>query len=271
MSEQFVRQGFLGINSEADLFGLRAAIIGYGGGGSHVGQQAAHIGFGDILVVDPDVVEQKNLNRLVGATHEDALNGIPKIKVAERVISGAFPSGKVVGVQDIWSNQITQLRDRHVIFGCVDSFSERAALERFCRRFLIPYIDIGMDVIAAGDRFQIVGQVVLSCPDHACLRCLAIVDDETLSREERARQYGDAGSKPQVVWPNGVLASTAVGLAVQLINPWSGKSVLSAHLEYNGNSGTLAESGRHKSFAAKRMVCPHYRADELGDPLFNIR
>lgn len=271
MSEQFIRQSFLGENSEVDLADLRIAIIGYGGGGSHIGQQAAHIGIGDILVIDPDIVEEKNLNRLVGATHADSENELPKIEVAKRVISSAFPSGTMLGFQDIWSNQIERLRDRHIIFGCVDSFSERGGLERFCRRFLIPYIDIGMDVIAVGEHFQIIGQVVLSCPDHACLRCLAIVDDETLAREERARQYGDAGSKPQVVWPNGVLASTALGLGVQLIAPWRGKSVLSAHLEYDGNLGTLAESGRHKAFVAKRMVCAHYKPDELGDPLFNIR
>lgn len=271
MSEQFIRQSFLGEDSEDILFATRIGIIGYGGGGSHIGQQAAHIGIGDILVIDPDVVEEKNLNRLVGATHDDAINVVPKVQVAERVITGLFPKGRVRGIQAEWSSQIETLRDRHIIFGCVDSFAERAALERFCRRFLIPYIDIGMDVIGREDRFQIVGQAVLSSPDHACLRCLGIIDDETLALEERARQYGDAGSKPQVVWPNGVLASTAVGLAMQLVTPWQGKTCLSAHLEYNGDLGTLAESGRHKAFVAKRMTCPHYRPDELGDPLFNIR
>lgn len=271
MSEQFIRQSFLGEGSEDVLFNTRVAIIGYGGGGSHAGQQSAHVGFGDILVIDPDIVEEKNLNRLVGATHDDVKNATPKVEVAERIISGIFPKGSVSGIRAEWASQIERLRDRHIIIGCVDSFAERAALERFSRRFLIPYIDIGMDVIGREDRFQIVGQTVLSTPDHACLRCLGIIDDETLAREERARQYGDAGSKPQVVWPNGVLASTAVGLAVQLVTPWQGKTSLSAHLEYNGNRGTLVESGRHRAFVAKRMTCSHYNPDELGDPLYNIR
>lgn len=271
MSEQFIRQSFLGEDSESVLYGTRIAIIGYGGGGSHVGQQAGHAGFGDILVIDPDIVEEKNLNRLVGATHDDVMKATPKVEVAERIVSGVFPKGVVCGIRDKWTNQIERLRNRHIILGCVDSFAERAALERFCRRFLIPYIDIGMDVIERDDCFQIVGQTVLSTPDHACLRCLGIIDEETLAKEERARQYGDAGPKPQVVWPNGVLASTAVGLAVQLVTPWQGKTSLSAHLEYNGNLGTLAESGRHKAFVAKRMACTHYKPEELGDPLFKIR
>lgn len=51
-----------------------------------------------------------------------------------------------------------------------------------------------------------------------CLRCLGIVTEETL--DEEGRNYGAAGGKPQVVWPNGLLASTAVGLFMPLVTPW---------------------------------------------------
>ncbi len=45
-----------------------------------------------------------------------------------------------------------------------DSFIEREQLERFARRHLIPYIDIGMDVHELGGEqyFLIGGQVILS-------------------------------------------------------------------------------------------------------------
>jgi hypothetical protein len=46
-----------------------------------------------------------------------------------------------------------------------------------------------------------------------------------------AEKYGAAGSRPQVVWPNGVLASTAVGLAVQLLTPWHPKPPAFTFLE----------------------------------------
>ena len=36
------------------------------------------------------------------------------------------------------------------------------------------------------------------------MRCMAIVTEEYL--KEEAGRYGDAGPRPQVVWPNGVLA-----------------------------------------------------------------
>jgi hypothetical protein len=79
-----------------------------------------------------------------------------------------------------------------VIVGSVDSFKERQQLERFARRHLIPYVDIGMDVHKLGDRHYLIGgQVFLSSPGQPCLRCCNIVTDERL--EQEALRYGDAG------------------------------------------------------------------------------
>jgi hypothetical protein len=58
-------------------------------------------------------------------------------------------------------------------------------------------------------KFSISGQAVLSSPGGACLWCLGILTQERIKRE--AGTYGKAGSRPQVVWPNGVIASLAVG------------------------------------------------------------
>ena len=146
----------------------------------------------------------------------------------------------------------------------MDSFSERDQLEKFCRRFLIPYIDIGMDVHAIGSEFVITGQVVLSMPGEHCMWCMGSLDEKSIAEE--ARRYGDAGFNPQVVWPNGVLASTAVGLFMQLITPWHQRHQQSVYLEYNGNSHTVAPSNRMSALAARD--CPHFRASERGDPLF---
>src|SRR5208282_851819 len=114
----------------------------------------------------------------------------------------------------------------------------REQLERFARRHLIPYIDIGMDVHDLGcSEFLIAGQVVLSMPGGPCLRCAGLITDERVAAE--ANRYGAAGGRPQVVWSNGVLASTAVGIVVQLLTPWSGKPPQFIYLDYDGNCGTV--------------------------------
>ena len=38
------------------------------------------------------------------------------------------------------------LKPCDIIFGCLDGYQNRAELEAYTRRSLIPYIDIGMDV-----------------------------------------------------------------------------------------------------------------------------
>jgi hypothetical protein len=109
--------------------------------------------------------------------------------------------------------------------------------------------------------------VIFSKPGSPCLRCCGYITDERLKLE--AAQYDAAGGRPQVVWPNGVLASTAVGLAVQLITPWFPNPPAFTYLEYDGNRGTVSVSA-HVA-ALKGRICPHHPPDETGDPFFDIR
>src|SRR5207253_7256444 len=117
---------------------------------------------------DDDVVEPSNLNRLVGATHEDALSGTPKVEVARRVVLAINPRASITSYKDRWQNVARELRRCDVVFGCVDSFSERAQLEAECRRFLTPYIDLGMDVSKFENGYAIAGQVSLSISGLPC-------------------------------------------------------------------------------------------------------
>jgi molybdopterin/thiamine biosynthesis adenylyltransferase len=261
------RQSFLGADSEEVLGNVTIGIVGLGGGGSHVAQQFAHVGIGNFVIVDPDIIEDTNLNRLVGGTWADVEAKRPKVEIAERVIKGVRPNANVIPIRDEWQVASHALKLCDVIVGSLDTVRAKDELDAFCRRFLVPYIDQGMDVTGTAGRHLISGQVVLSSPGCPCLRCFKLVTDEALAAE--AAKYGAAGGKPQVVWPNGVLASTAVGLAMQLVTPWSAAPTDSAYLEYDGNMGTMVSSYRMKLLAGK--VCPHYPAHERGDPFFDVR
>src|SRR3546814_16202712 len=84
------------------------------------------------------------------------------------------------------------------------------------------------------------------------------VTDEALEAE--GARYGDAGGRPQVVWPNGVLASTATGLMVQALTPWHSKPLESVCLEYDGNKHTVSTSA--KMSVLRSRECPHYPANQ---------
>jgi hypothetical protein len=62
----------LGEATFATMRQLRVAVVGCSGTGSVVVEQLARLGVGHLMLVDPDVVEYKNLNRILNATNEDA-------------------------------------------------------------------------------------------------------------------------------------------------------------------------------------------------------
>jgi molybdopterin/thiamine biosynthesis adenylyltransferase len=262
------RQSFLGGQSSAILDGTRVAIIGLGGGGSHVAMQLGHLGVGEFLLIDPDVVEDSNLNRLVGATQQDVRRAASKTSVAARVLAGVNPRVRIQAETTKWQICAAAIRTCDVVFGCVDSIGEREQIETAARRYLIPYIDIGMDVHKSAGQYFIGGQIALSMPPGPCLRCMGIVDDRSLELE--AKQYGAAGGRPQVVWPNGLLASLAVGYFVQLITPWHRQEHVSVLLEFDGNSQTVFPS--NKLHYLESVRCPHFAdLEDLGDPFWDTR
>lgn len=262
MSEKHSRQSFLGPNSEEIITSALPAVIGLGGGGSHIVQQLAHLGFKRYVLYDGDGVEDSNLNRLVGGTVEDARKNAPKTEVATRVIRGLEPEAEIIVVNKRWQDEPEHLLRADVVIGCVDSFSERAQLEAACRRHAIPLIDIGLDLHRAPNDDEppvLAGQVILSMPGHLCMRCIGFITEERLAEE--ARRYG-AGSRPQVVYANGVLASTAVGLAVDLLTDWTRGLRGPVYLSYRANTGVLEPHVRLK-YAPR--ACEHYPLTEAGD------
>jgi hypothetical protein len=265
VNERYKRQSFLGPRSEEIVGTCVAAIVGVGGGGSHIAQQLAHLGVQNFRLFDPDQAEESNLNRLVGARPSDIADKMTKTTISSRLIKAINPAANVMQIEARWQESHRWLRDCDVIFGCVDTYVARQELEIAARRYLAPYIDIGMDVLPLDEQFTVSGQVILSMPGGLCMRCLGFLRDDLLTQE--AQRYGVAGDHPQVVWANGVLASVAVGVFTQLFTPWHNGHSTTAYLEYDGNTHTVAASNRLAHM--KNRWCPHFQGiGELGDPFW---
>ena len=260
------RQNFLGSSSDQILRGLTVGCVGLGGGGSHVSQQLAHLGVGKFVLIDADIIEDSNLNRLVGGTFDDVRHKRLKVDIAKRSILAVNPDAQVITRNVDWQMALEELKDCDIVVGGLDSVIAKDDLDRFCRRHLMPYIDMGMDVHDLGGQYLIAGQVVLSMPGCACLRCYGVVTED--GRTKEAQRYGAAGSRPQVVWPNGVLASLAVGTLTQMVTPWH-RGIPPAYLEYDGNKNTVSVSPRVAALAGR--PCPHVLPTDIGDARFDIR
>ncbi|MGC4101103.1 ThiF family adenylyltransferase [Ferruginibacter sp.] len=263
-SNLYDRQSFLGPDSQMFFENVKVGIVGFGGGGSHVGQQLAHIGIKNVTVFDDDKIEHTNMNRLIGGWFSDIKNKMLKTSIAKRLFKKILPSSNIKCINDKWQNKPEDLQECDFIVGGVDTFIGREQLEAECRRYLIPYLDIGMDVYQILEEApSIHGQVILSMPGMPCMKCIGFLTDEKLKKE--AAKYGDVGGHPQVVWSNGVLASTAVGILIDLITGWTKQKDRLIYLSYDGNSGSVQD---HVRIGFVEKTCVHYNLGNTGEPQF---
>lgn len=260
----------IGTRTDELLSAATVAIVGASGGGSHVFQQLLHQGVGTLIVVDPQLVEESNLGRLVGSEVYD-VDRTPKTEVALRLARRVDPRTKVVPVQEAFPSPsvIVALKQADVVVACVDTWRVREQLNEFCRRQHIPYVDIGINIETADGRLERAdGQLIVVTPDSACMRCLPILSDAVLERERKERPPGydrnpDAAGDPQVVSMNGTLASEACNAVLDLITGYSGGKRGPGWWQYDGRGGTLEQIDpppRH------RPGCPGCAQFGHGDP-----
>jgi hypothetical protein len=137
----------------ADVGHLSIAIIGGSGTGSPLLEEAGRLGFGRIVIVDPQNVENKNRNRIVNARQGDVQAGASKVGVARRAIED-MALGSVVEtyVSDIVDREVIEaVSSCDIMFGCVDSAEARDVMNRISTYYLLPYIDVGVGIVALPD------------------------------------------------------------------------------------------------------------------------
>lgn len=246
--ERFDRQvRAFGNEAQRGLARLRVGIVGLGGTGSVVAQQLAYLGVRDFVLLDPDVIEETNLNRVVGAGSDDM--GIDKVKVAERTICRVAPDARV----DLHVGDITRTRfarpflTTDVVFACTDSHGSRAVLQQMAYQYLIPCIDMGSVIIAKEGEIQgVYGRAQLLSPGLPCLTCGHVLDSNEVRRDmmseaERKLDPYIVGSRepaPAVISINSTVASLATTMFMAVCMGLPSKA---RHLIYDGLKGSVRE------------------------------
>lgn len=221
------------------------AIVGLGGTGSLLAQQLVHLGIRKFILIDPDVIESTNLNRVVGALPADI--GSPKVDVAARYIEAFAPHATVTRVNgDITRARTARaLLDADLVFGCTDSHGSRAVLQQVSYQYLIPCIDMGVTITTAqGTVSGIFGRVQLLSPGYACFTCSGLLHPDEVRRdmmtafERKLDPYlqGVREPAPAVISLNGTVASLALTMFMAYVTgiPSQGR-----YLVYNARTSTL--------------------------------
>lgn len=215
---------FFGKDGQKMLRQSHIVVIGGGGLGQHIIQQAAFAGVGEISVIDDEELSRSNLNRYILARHDDPIPGTPKVEIAKRAIASIDPSIKVNAIHaSIRSAEaFSALRDGGILVGCLDNDGARLVLTEYALAYRKPYFDLASDISTeAGLCYG--GRVLFTGTEPGCPICLGEIDleqarrdlENDASRKDREALYGvpkdllDEGG-PSVVSINGVVASLAV-------------------------------------------------------------
>jgi hypothetical protein len=217
---------------------MSVAVVGASGTGSPLIEQLARLGVGRFVLVDPDVVESKNLNRIFNASREDSYLLRPKVEVMARAIAamGFGTELELVSADLATPRAVKAVAECDVVFGCMDGVEGRHLLNRLAAFYTLPYFDLGVKLEADGKGgiSEATGAIHYLRPDGTTLQDRHVYTstqlkaaglrrtDPSAYREHIRAGYihGVAEDRPAVVSINTQMASMAVNEFLARIHPY---------------------------------------------------
>jgi molybdopterin/thiamine biosynthesis adenylyltransferase len=199
-----------------------ALVVGAGALGTYVSLSLALHHIGRLTIVDPDLVEDTNLNRQI--LFYNAV-GQPKARVLAKRLRKLCPDLQATGKIMRVDREHFAAGDFDVIFSCVDNFSTRATLNQIAGERNIPLIN--------GGAAPFNGTVEVYCPGHAaCLDCYFGVEALAAEEDGRRARCGEA-PEPSIVTTNQLIGGLMVGEAGPVLAPETWGPSLRGVLEYD--------------------------------------
>ncbi len=225
---------------------LSIAVIGASGTGSPVIEQLVRLGVGEIVVVDDDAVEERNVNRILNSTMADAANERPKVDVLAEAMRRIGLGTNIIPLnKNLWDQQVVRAVSQcDVVFGCMDTVDGRYLLNTLATYYILPYFDIGIRLDAVRDGAEkgrireVCGTVNYIRPGRSSLMSRGLftmqqVAAEGLRRNDpdaHARQMKDGyiagvqGHRPAVISVNMFGAALAVDEFLARLHPFREES-----------------------------------------------
>lgn len=176
-----------------ELSRLTACVIGLSGTGSPTAEQLCRLGFGGVIAIDPDVVEEKNLNRILNTSREDARIRRPKVAAfaarANELREAPFFRG--ISASVMTREAVLAAAEADVIFCCVDTHRGRMIADRLAAAFLLPLFDVGVAIPTrkVGDTLaiaEVTGRIDYVFPGGSTLADRGVYTPATLQAEALA-------------------------------------------------------------------------------------
>jgi molybdopterin/thiamine biosynthesis adenylyltransferase len=174
---------------------MRIGLVGGSGTGSIIAELLVRAGAGEVLLFEPDCIEEVNLNRMLYSRRSDVEAGAGKAaRLAEGIGESGLPTRIIVDpCGDIRHKQVAlELRSCDLVIGCVDRDWPRLILCELAYQYLIPYIDIGTEIGLGESEIQSLdSRVSYVAPERPCLCCSGVVSNERVRLEGMAEDERD--------------------------------------------------------------------------------
>ena len=151
--------------SHAQVFGegtiermrrLSIAVVGASGTGSPVIEQLQRLSVGELVIVDDDHMEERNVIRVLNSTMQDVDEKRLKVDVQADAIDQVGLGTRVVRIRrNLWDPEVVRaVAQCDVLFGCMDSIDGRYLLNALATYYTLPYFDIGvrLQAVPSGPR-----------------------------------------------------------------------------------------------------------------------
>jgi len=104
------------------------------------------LGAGEIVLVDDDCMEDRNVNRILNSTMQDAREGRLKVDVLADAMERADLGTRVIRVpRNLWNPAVIRIVAQcDIVIGCMDTIDGRFLLNTLATYYTQPYFDIGV-------------------------------------------------------------------------------------------------------------------------------
>jgi hypothetical protein len=238
---------------------------------------------GELVLVDDDRVERRNLNRILGATMRDI--GRPKVDVLKDHVENLGLGTRVTAIPRLISHSEARhaVASADVAFGCVDSIDGRHLLNRLATFFNVAYFDIGVRLIAdgRGGIDQVCGSVHYLQPGLSSLTTRGLYTHEGVraayllradpasfeaERRERYIEGVDVG-RPAVAPVNSAFSARAVLELLSRLHPYK----LDGNSEFasvtTSFSGGFEQRKAEREYEIDAALAPHVGRGDASPPL----
>jgi hypothetical protein len=228
----FARQNIFGKTFQKQLGELTVTLVGCGGIGAIFAELLGRLGVKKWVLIDPDILEYSNLNRMPGATREMVNESLYKVEYVKQLIEAIYPIDAEIQTIPTSIENISTLADcatSDLIVVATDNHYSRQMAQEIALQFMRPLMCLGTHIEVKPNHVpQMYCRVTIPPLGGGwCLMCGNIINLQTAALESAPQEieqlatqrgYLDTIANPAVFWLNSICASTGVGILQGIIS-----------------------------------------------------